>query len=555
MNDTTETNPNILVQQAMELHRTGQVARAAEIYRQLLGRFPRQPQLLYLLGTAELTLGNAQGSVELLQQSLQLMPNQPETLSNLGNGLHQLGRPIDALVAYTKAITCQPDFSEAHSNRGNILWALKRYDEALAAYTTAIALKPDYAVPYGNRGNVLRDLKRYDEALADCDRAIALAPNYAEAHNNRGNVLRDTARPAEALASYDRAIALKPDYYQALCNRGCALRDLLRLDEARASFEHALALQPEFAAAYWNKSHIHLLTGDFAEGWKLFEWRWKGSNIQHTERIFPKPRWRGERPIAGKTLLIHAEQGFGDTLQFCRYAPLIAALGARVVIEAPRAILPVLATLKGEYTFAKVGTPMPDFDLHCPMMSLPLAFGTTLETIPAEVPYLFADPEKQRAWRERLGTKTTKRIGLVWSGRPGLAPDLTRSMPMRHLAPLTRLPVELHCLQNEIRDNDAAELAQFPQIHTHQDDLHDFADTAALIAELDLVITVDTSVAHLAGSMGRPVWILLPWAGEWRWLLNRTDSPWYPSATLLRQPRIGDWDGVVGEICNRLQTS
>jgi len=458
---------------------------------------------------------------------------------------------FEALAPYDSAIALNPDDAVAHNNRGRALFELKQFDAAMASFERAIALKPDYAEAYNNRANVLQQKKRFGEALANYERAIALKPDLAAVYMNRGNVLQNLGRLDEALASYERAIALKPDYARAHNNRANVLKQLRRLDEALTSYERAIALEPDYAEAYSNKSLLKLLTGDFDEGWELYEWRWK-HQLKEYARNFAKPLWLGRRPIAGQTLLIHAEQGLGDAIQCCRYAAMAEAMGANVILEVPASLVSLISTLKGHLTIVEKGQPLPAFDLHCPIMSLPLAFKTTVATIPAAVPYLYADSGKQKLWQERLGVTTRLRVGLVWSGSTAYN-EAIRSIPLDLLKPLLELPAEFHALQKEIRSEDAAHLPNFSQLHIHQDELADFSDTAAVIQEMDLVISVDTSTAHLAGAMGKPVWILLPFMADFRWLLDRTDSPWYPTATLFRQPANGDWNSVIGQIAERLK--
>ncbi len=487
----------------------------------------------------------------LLSKSLSISPKQPVALINQGMALQNLKRFGEALASFDLLIALKPDFADAYINRGDTFRDLKRFEEALASYDRAIALQPDNAEAYINRGNALQDLKRFEEALTSYGRAIALKPDFAEIYNNCGNALRDLERIEEALTSYDRAIALKPDFADTYYNRGNVLRDLKRFDEALADYGRAIALKPDFAKAYWNKSILQILVGDYEEGWKLFEWRWKSlENIDI--RNFPQPLWLGEQPIANKTILIYQEQGLGDAIQFCRYASLLESLGAKVIIEVMAPLVSLVTTLKGNFTIIEKGQPLPHFDLQCPVMSLPLAFKTIVPTIPAKIPYLYTNPDKQREWHNRLGNKSRFRVGMVWSGSAIHGNDRNRSIPLRLFEPLFELPIEIHSLQKEIRTDDRIAISKFHQIRFHQDDLDDFSDTAALIQEMDLVISVDTSVAHLAGALGKAVWILLPFMPDYRWMLERADSPWYPSATLFRQTEAGNWPGVIMEVAKEL---
>jgi len=358
-------------------------------------------------------------------------------------------------------------------------------------------------------------------------------------------------RPAEALLCYQRALAVKPDYAFALVNCGTALNYLGRDDEALASFDRALALEPELAEAHWNKGLLCLTRGDFAHGWDGFEWRWRRDS-ELKPRDFAQPQWRGE-DLAGKTILLHAEQGFGDSIQFVRYLPMVQAKGSRVVLELPDSLVPLTGDLARDATLVSPGAELPGFDVHCPLMSLPLAFGTTLDSIPARVPYLRVPAERLDTWRARLPRTDTPRVGLVWSGKPSHKNDHNRSIALKRLAPLLKVPgICFVSLQREYREADLAILAQFPQVASLDEKLHDFADTAGIIEQLDLVIAVDTAVAHLAGALGKPLWLLISHIQDWRWLTGRSDSPWYPSARLFRQPRIGDWDSVIERVAAEL---
>lgn len=380
------------------------------------------------------------------------------------------------------------------------------------------------------------------------DRALKVKPSFAAAWSNRGNALLELKRPDEALASYDRALRIQPEYALALHGRANALRELHRYDEALESYARALKAKPDYAEVHWNESLCRLLLGDFDLGWQKYEWRWKQAQSARAFRNFAQPLWLGETPLAGRTILLHAEHGFGDTLQFCRYAPLVAAMGARVVLEVPPDLKLVCQTLAGVDMLLDTSESLPAFDFQTPLMSLPLAFGTRLDSIPAAVPYLHPDPVKVAAWQILLGPRTKPRIGLVWSGSTQHGNDQNRSLAASLLDELVSDAAEFICLQKEFRNDDEKFVRQQFNVRTFGEQLRDFSDTAALVAALDLVITVDTSIAHLAGALGKPVWILLPFAPDFRWLLERTDSPWYPSARLFRQPGFGQWPSVLAEL-------
>ena len=493
-------------------------------------------------------------------RAITLRSDYAEAHSNRADALTALERFEEALSACDRALTLRPDFVEAHANRGNALHELRRFQEALASHDRALTLRPDYAEAHSNRGNALHELKRFEEALASYDRALTLRPDYAEAHSNRGNALQELKRFEEALASYDRALALRGDLAEAYSNRGNALKELARFDEALASYEAALAVRPDFADAHFNEAMCRLLIGDLHRGWQKSEWRWETEQIRNGKRSFSQPLWLGSDDIAGKTILLHAEQGLGDTIQFGRYAPLVAARGAHVILEVQGPLRDLMGTLSGSVRIVSAGDLLPDFDLHCPLLSLPLAFATQLETIPSATPYLCAHEGKTRAWRERLGRHHKPRIGLAWAGNPrkelpgANRIDGQRSIAVDRLAPLFQVTAcEFFSLQKgddavrQLRDS-----ALRQQVIDCTDDLHDFSDTAALIENLDLVISVDTSVAHLAGALGKPFWLLNRYNTCWRWLLDREDSPWYPTARLFRQDATREWDPVIERVAAAL---
>jgi tetratricopeptide (TPR) repeat protein len=484
------------------------------------------------------------------------------THGNRGLALLGAGRREEALQELDLAVALRPDHAAAYCNRGNCLRALQRVAEALDSYDTAIRLQPGLAAAWSNRSAALRDLVRLDEALQSCEQAIRLAPGYADAHANRGLVLKDLGRWPEALAQYERALALDPAQADAWSNRGVLLQDLQQVDAALASFGRALQLRPAFTEARFNRSLALLLAGRYEAAWPDYEWRWRSpsSPLCRDARPFASPQWSGAEELAGRTVLLHAEQGLGDALQFCRYVPQVAARGARVILEVQTPLAPLLASLDGVAEVVSRGATLPPFDYHCPLMSLPLAFGTTLNTIPAQVPYLRAEAVREREWRERLGPARRLRVGLVWAGgsKPELAAfaqfNARRDVALAKLAPLRRARVDFFSLQKgAAAEQELASLQAAgwdgPAITALGPQLHDFAETAAAVAQLDLVISVDTSTAHLAAAMGRPVWLLNRFDTCWRWLLGRDDSPWYPTLRLYRQARPGDWDGVIERIC------
>jgi hypothetical protein len=432
--------------------------------------------------------------------------------------------------------------------------ATQDFQRAIQLYDQAIALNPSHAEAYYKRGNALKNLGRLDAALASYNQAIERRPNYAYAYCNRGVVQQSLGLTAAALSSYDRAIALEATDAMAHYNRALLLQDCSRWDEVLASYDKAISIDPGFADAQYNRSLALLFHGDFENGWRGYEWRWK--NAQRLRigepRNFAQPLWLGEDSIAGKRLLLYSEGGLGDTLQFCRYSALIAAQGATVLLEVQTPLLGVLANLDGVSQLIATGSALPPFDYQCPLMSLPLAFKTTLDTIPAAPKYLHSDKATVARWRTLLGERNRPRIGLVWSGNPNNTIDHRRSIRLADW--VAHLPSEFQyfCLQKHVRDADKAALDSSPFIVSFDDDLLDFVSTAALCECMDVVISVDTSLAHLSGALGQRTWVLLPFNPDWRWLLDRDDSPWYPTAKLYRQRAVGDWNEVFARVATDL---
>src|SRR5438270_642308 len=416
----------------------------------------------------------------------------------------------------------------------------------------ALDAKPDYFDALYVAGIIAEQTGRPQEAVELLSKAIAVNPGMADAHYNRGVALGAIGRAAEALESYERAIALRPDYADAYFNRGVALAELDRHTEAVDSYERAIALAPDHSSAHWNLADCRLLLGDFALGWQEYEWRWKLAQNDNGLREFEQPLWLGAQTLKGRTILLHSELGVGDTFHFCRYAKEVAALGANVVLEVQPSVLSLLADLDGVAQVVPRGAPLPAFDYHCPLMTMPLAFKTDLASIPADIPYVRSDPARVAAWREKLGNKRKPRVGLVWSGSMLLKND-KRSMVLAEMLPLVADWAEWVCLQKEVGESEIGLLASRPDVRFVGGELKDFADTAALLDLMDIVVSVDTGVAHLAGAMGKPVWILLPFIPiDWRWMLDREDSVWYPTARLFRQSANRDWAGVIGRVKEEL---
>jgi tetratricopeptide (TPR) repeat protein len=546
--DTVE----VLNNRAGVLHDMRRHGEALAGYDRALALRPNYPEALNNRGIALQALGRHEDALTSYDSALALRPDFVEALYNRGIALHHLERLDEALASYDAALVLRPDYAGALVSRALALHDLKQFDRALDAYGRALVLAPDHLETLTNRGVLLHDLARYDEALASHDRAISVQPNHAAALDNRGVTLRKLGRFGEALASHDSALAARPDYAEAFVNRGVTLYDLKRFDEASGSYDRAIALRPEYADAHFLKGLSSLVTGDLARGWIEYEWRRKAAVAGITPRDFPQPLWLGDGDIAGKTILLHSEQGFGDSIQFCRYAPLVAAGGARVIVEVEAPLRELMISgLAGTAEIVAKGSPLPDFDLHCPLPSLPLAFKTGLDTIPSGVPYLRAPKQAMAHWAASLGAKHGPRIGLAWAGNAKHVRDGERSMRLRDLLPLLDIDASFVSLQKEVRAGDAETLANSGMLRFGER-LCDFSDTAGLISQLDLVISVDTGVAHLAGALRKPVWILLTHAPDWRWLLDREDSPWYPSARLFRQSDAREWGSVIARVGDAL---
>jgi tetratricopeptide (TPR) repeat protein len=498
-------------------------------------------------------VGDHEPALAAIDQVLVCAPNLPEAWLGRGNVLHALRRHHDALAAYHRALTLTPDLAVAWLGCGNVLCDLNEYDDALAAYDRALAVKPNLAGAWLGRGNILFEreqqnfeIKKHDDAFAAYQRALELSPDLAAAWHGRANVLHELKRPKEALAAYERALELRPRFADAWHGRGNVLYALSFDLDSIGCFDKAISLNKDFAPAYYGKSLAKLMLGQYEEGWRLYEWRWQSRLATAVPRDFDRPLWVDGSELSGQTILIHSEQGFGDTIQFCRYLALVKQLNCRVIFEVPAALFYFLrGAMKGSDVVRR-GDSLPSFDVHCPLMSLPLAFRTTLETIPGGTPYLFADDEKAKQWTEFLGIKRKPRIGLAWSGN--IHPDPSRSIQLEVLSKILSEKVEWHSLQKDVRDYDRAFLVDCPLIEDHSQQLRDFSDTAALISEMDLVVSIDTAVAHLAGALGKDVWIMLPFHPDFRWLRDRMDCPWYPTATLYRQSEDKSWDGVLTKV-------
>jgi tetratricopeptide (TPR) repeat protein len=537
------------IQEGVALQRQGKLAEAEKIYTRILKTLPDQFDTLQLLAELKVQRGKPGEAFRLMAAAVKARPDSADAHVHLGHVLRALKRDADALASYDKALALEPQNIDALGSRGDVLLALRRPAEALADVDRILAAAPDHAEARAQRGVALAALGRQEEALADFDSALRAGQNPIVAYN-RGLTLAALGRIAEAVEAYDRTLAAIPGHVAALSSRGVALQALNRHAEAIASFDRALALAPDYADAHFNKSLALLAVGNYRAGQAEYEWRWKRTGTEHLRPNFGRPLWLGEAPLAGRTILLHAEQGLGDTIQFVRYVPRLAAAGAKVVLEVHPELKALLSRLPGAVAVIGRGEPRPAFDLHCPLGSLPLALKTEPASVPADIPYLAADPARVERWRARLEALGSPRVGIVWAGNTAHANDRNRSLPLAKLAPLWSR-ARVISLQRDVRAGDAELLAAVPVLQLGPE-LMDFDDTAAVLAGCDLVIAVDTSVAHLAGALGRPLWVLLPFSADWRWTKDSDRSPWYPSARLYREPRPGDWDDVVARVARDL---
>jgi len=532
---------------ALRLHQAGKVLEARVHYERLRAAFPRHPDLLHLLGVTYLQTGESPGAIPFFEAALAERPGDVEIWCNLGNALQKLGRHEEAVAAYRQA----PGHAAAFSNFSISLNALGRNEEALAACREAVRLKPGHVEAHNNLAATLKELDRYEEAEAACRRALELRPDYAEALSNLGAVLKELGRPEEAAAVCRRAVELRPDYAEAHNNLGAALKELRRTGEAATAYRRALALRPGFSGAEWNLALANLSLGNFREGWAGYERRWERKEMV-ARAGSGLPLWLGSPELdgGGKTLLIEFEQGFGDAIQMSRYVPLLEARGIACVIEVPSALRDLFQRSFPRTRVVPLGQIPAGIDYRVPVMSLPLAMGMVAEeAIPQAVPYLIADPARIAAWRDRLGADGRRSFGLVWRGNRKHIHDRHRSATLDDFLPfLERRELRWLIFQKELTAPERERLRDYPQAVILDAELETFDETAAAMSLTEGMITIDSAPAHLAGALGLPTRLLLPFHSEWRWMLERDDSPWYPSLRLFRQAAEGDWAEVLQRV-------
>jgi tetratricopeptide (TPR) repeat protein len=535
---------------AVRYHRQGDMEQAEQLYRQVLEADPGHADAHANLGVALLTTGRKQEALACFRQALRSDPQHFYAHNNLGNALMEQGHMAEAIACFRQALRINPNYANAHYNLGNILQDQGRLDDAIDCYRQALRVNPDHADAHNNLGNALFAQRQLREA-AECYRQVLrLNPKHANVHNNLGVVLRDQGQLAEAVLCFRQAMSTDNRNVDAHINLAVIFDMLGQRDEAMEQYEQALRINPHHEITLWNRSLLRLQKGDFEGGWPDYEYRW--AQLKKMPRVFDEPRWDGS-PLEGKTILVHAEQGLGDTLQFVRYVPLVQKRGGKTLYECPPALQGLLANFPGVEQLVLAGAPLPPFDVQVPLLSLPLIFRTTLSSIPANVSSLHVDTSRLAYWRRELERVGGFKVGIVWQGNPNNPGDARRSLPLAHFEALARVEeVKLLSLQVGAGTEQLA-AAPFPVTDLgtrfNRDSLDDLA---AVLKNVDLVITVETAAAHLAGALEIPVWNLLAYNPCWRWLLDRLDSPWYPTMRLFRQSRLGEWGDVFADVAAAL---
>jgi tetratricopeptide (TPR) repeat protein len=536
---------------ALDLHKQGQIPEAIRQYEIILKKTGGGAALHLYLGIAYAQSGKLESARKNLERCIFYDPKNFTAHFNYGKLLEDNNLLEEAKTQYEQSLQINPKHLPAYLNLSGTRRKLGDIAGAIQALDDAISVNPKFADAHTNRGILLAELNEATGSIESLDQAIHLNPMSATALNNRGARLRELNRLPEALEDLNRALELQPAYAEAHNNRGNVLRDLNKHEEALLCFDKALSIQPNYASAHWNKSITLLALGKFQTGWSEYEWRLKLK--PESTRNYAAENWVGSSSLGGKTLFVYSEQGYGDIVQFCRYLPEVASRKCEIIFELPQNLLSLVSSLSCKFTALAKGASLPKFDAYCALMSLPHALGTDLNSIPGKNPYLSVEPDKISEWKKFLGPQKKTRIGLAWSGRKTHQNDHNRSISLELLHPILQLPYEFHSLQTEYRSDDLKTLNQTTALTRHDDVIEDFADTAALIECLDLVIAVDTSIVHVAGALGKPVWILLPYSPDFRWMLKRIDSPWYPTAKLFRQKTRNDWSSVIEDVVNQLR--
>ncbi|MEW6001772.1 MAG: tetratricopeptide repeat protein [Nitrospirota bacterium] len=565
---------------------TGQLDEAILNYQKAIQIEPRLVEAYNNLGILLRAKGRLEEAVTCFQKAIQINPNYANTYNNLGLSLQDKGDIDEAIANYKKAIHLNPDFADAYYNLAIALQDKKQIEEAISFYRKALQLNPNYPGALNNLGNIYLDKKQLNEAIDCYQEALKLKPDFVDAYNNLGIILQEKGQIDEAIINFQKALQInpvnpdiakvhinlgtaflkkdelekamicfqkalqkKPDFVDAYNKIGFVLQNKCRLEEAIQYFQKAIQIEPDHVDSHFGLSFPLLLSGNFEQGWKEYEWRRKTEDFISNPRDFLQPLWDGF-DISGKTILLHAEQGLGDVIQFIRYVPLVVEKGAKIIIECQYQLISLFQNIEGVRQIIAQGEPLPSFDIHCPLLSLPLIFGTTVDNIPAEMPYIKVNAALLRKWEDKVEDDNSKlKVGLAWAGSPAHKNDHKRSFPLDTFKPLAQFDnIVFYSLQKGNGSEQAKSPPDRMKFIDHTDEIHDFSDTAALIMNLDLVISADTAVVHLAGALGKPVWTLLPFVPDWRWMLNREDSPWYPTMRLFRQPSPGDWIPVIDNV-------
>jgi Tfp pilus assembly protein PilF len=541
-----------LVALAEREYRAGRLNEAAAAFHKILALRPDVAEMHNNLGVLLGQQGKLEEALARFRRAVALKPNYAGSLRNLGNALRELGRLDEAAANYQRALAFDPSLYPAHFDLGCIFQTQRKLDAAAVQFKLALALKPDNVEICCALSNVLWELGEFDQAVVECERALALNPNLAQVHNNLGTILRQQKKHDQALVHYRRAVELRPDYPEAHGNLGLILTDTAQIDQALIHFDQVVALRRDSPEAHMDRARTYLMQGDFQRGWADYEWRWKCKDVQPPS--FAQPQWQGE-PIEGRSILLVTEQGLGDMLQFLRYARLVKERGAKVLLRAPNSLVPLMRLVPYVDEVFAWDDALPNFDVYLPLMSLPKIFETTLATIPAGEPYLMADPVLVDRWRETLASIEGFKVGIQWQGNPNYRRDGWRSIPLARFAPLASMPgVQLISLQKglgseQLRHVDFSVTELGEQL---DETTGAFMDTAAVLKNLDLLITSDTALPHLAGGLGIATWLALPHVPDWRWLMDRDDSPWYPTMRLFRQTEFENWTPVFQRMASLL---
>ncbi len=553
-----ELNPDNVIAYnnlANVLQKQSKLVDAVAIYHRAISIKPDYVDAHYNLGNVLKELNNYDGAIKSYERTIALKPDDAMAHNNLATVLQEQGRFDEAIKSYRQVIALKPDDAMAYNNLATVLQEQERFDEAIKSYRKAITLKPDYADAHYNLGNTLKEQGKFCEAASSYKQAIMINPNYTKAFCNLGNALKEQNKFEDAKTYYRRAIEIEPDCVDAYNNLGITFQEQGKLNEAIASFDRAIAIKPDYADAHMNKSFALFLAGELEEGWPEYEWRLRTK--KYGIRSFPQLKWDGA-PLNGKPILVHAEQGYGDTIQFIRYLPMVKAQGGHVIFESRQSLVRLLEGCSGfDEIIERTSNDIPSvqFDVHVPLLSLPGIFNTTLETIPSGITYITPDFQLVEQWCGRIGHEDTFKIGITWAGSPTFKNYRERSCSLSDFAPLADIPgITLYSIQKGPASIEISSPPEGMKIVNLEKGLNDFADTAAVMANLDLIISTDTAVVHLAGAIGKPVWTLLHFVPDWRWLMDCNDSPWYPSMRLFRQTRPNDWAGVFEQVKNALIT-